>query len=82
MLAVDPDKLGPEPKRDLTYRIPGSVIEDAAKRMGIPPEQFGDALHNSDKKPDRLCKARLAVRQAILAQPESAGLAIMRDMEN
>ncbi len=82
LLTIDPDKLGPEPKGDFSYRIPGPVIEVAAKRMGIPPEQFGDVLHNSDKKPERLCKARLAVRQAILAQPERAGLAIMRDMED
>lgn len=81
LLAIDPDKLGPEPKSNLRYRIPGPVIEDAAKRMGIPPDQFGNALNNSDNK-ERLCKVRLAVRQAILAQPERAGLAIMRDMED
>ena len=85
LLAADPAKVtGPPPAATFHYTIPGSVIRAAIKRSGLVESQFRAGIKYEPPpgvQSETQCRARLALREAILAQPKTSGLAIMRDMQ-
>jgi len=72
----------PELSGTYSYRIPGVVMADAMKRSGLARAQMDKALNLDASDSASTCNARIALRDAILAQPQRTALPIMRDMES
>lgn len=86
LLEIDPRiPLGSEPTDRFEYRIPSPVIVDAMTRSGFSRDQLASGLALNPPTPvDPVvaCRARIVLREAILAQPKGEALKILRDMEN
>ena len=65
-------------KEDATFAIPGTVIERAMARSGIPEEVFRARF--KDVNSLRACEASIAVLDVILEDPERIGDDLLRGM--
>jgi len=69
----------PEPKANGTYWIPGSVIADSARRLGMTHDEFMKAM-NDDTSARRECDTEIALRQTALQLPPKKGMKLLRYM--
>jgi hypothetical protein len=59
--------------------IPGTIVEAAAKRAGMPPAQFGAALGKEADRENR-CTAHIALLETILATPKDQAAPLLREL--
>jgi hypothetical protein len=62
-----------------SYSIPGTVMEDAAKRAKLPRAELDRVIGNPEESETK-CKARMALVEATLAAPRSEALEVLRGM--
>lgn len=70
------------PIGDTSYRfvIPASIVGEIAARTKLPPATIGRALQEKESAEIR-CTVQIALREAALRAPESAGGPLLRDLQ-
>lgn len=69
----------PEASTETTFRVPKTVVRDAAAQTGMTPEQFSRALDRKAGDADA-CRAWIALYDAALDTPGKRGLELLRAM--
>jgi len=69
----------PERAESESYMIPGKVLDDSAKRLGMTYDQFVKAMHD-DGSPKRGCDTEVALRETALRLPPKEGVKLLRHM--